>query len=105
VVLADGFSCRAQLARVRAIHLTQLLASRLPDREQATSSGGIKIKTGNDHDKPPAETSMTSDALQAEFHNSLHRKRSWIRLDSFRTSWLDFRNAIGINGDGDGWLE
>jgi Fe-S oxidoreductase len=35
VVLADGFSCRTQLdqlARVRGIHLAQLLASRLEDR-------------------------------------------------------------------------
>jgi len=35
VVLADGFSCRTQLdelARVRGIHLAQLLASRLDDR-------------------------------------------------------------------------
>jgi Fe-S oxidoreductase len=35
VVLADGFSCRTQLdqlARVRGVHLAQLLASRLEDR-------------------------------------------------------------------------
>jgi len=36
VVLADGFSCRTQLdqlGHVRGIHLAQLLASRLEDRQ------------------------------------------------------------------------
>ena len=44
VVLADGFSCRTQLDQLghaRGLHLAQLLASRLPDRETTGPWDGV----------------------------------------------------------------